>query len=147
MAYNYGEPNPIGFDQVGYKTTRVILEVKDYLFTYLYKVDRIIKNTNGFTSEGSAMFICLDKNQKKAFLMKDIYNDFTGSHMQSSDIQAQPDGIFTIGFQAVDLKEMAEKALADPKTPSDIRQRMQKINAEIKADNNPVLIVGKLKTK
>ena len=90
-------------------------------------------------------WICLDKIRKKAFLMKDIYNDFTGSHMQSSDIQAQPEGMFAIGYQAVDLKEMAEKALADPKTPADIRQRMEKIDAEIKADDNPVLVVGRLK--
>jgi len=145
LAYNYGEPNPIGFDKVGYKTIRVLLEVEDYLFTYLHRVDEIIKNTNGFTSAGSARWICLDKIRKKAFLMKDIYNDFTGSHMQSSEIQAQPDGIFSIGYQAVDLKEIAEKALADPKMPADIRQRMEKINAMVKADDNPVLIVGRLK--
>jgi hypothetical protein len=97
LAYNYGEPNPIGHDKVGYKITHVILEVNDYLFSYLYKVYEVSRRSDGYSSSGSAMWICLDKNQKKAFLMKDIYNDFTGSHMQSSDFQAQPDGIFAIG--------------------------------------------------
>jgi hypothetical protein len=77
--------------------------------------------------------------------MKDIYNDFIGAGIQSQNIQAQPDGTIVMSYQAVDLKEIAEKALADPKTPSDIRQRMEKINSTIKADDNPVLVVGRLK--
>ena len=151
LAYNYGEPNPIGIDKVGYKRTSVVFEAKNFIFMSLFKIIGYEKSGSGSSfqssSRGSVTWFCLDKAKRKVFLMKDIYNDFIGAGIQSQNIQAQPDGTIVMSYQAVDLKEIAEKALADPKTPPDIRQRMAKINMEVKADDNPVLIVGKLKTK
>ena len=145
LAYNYGEPNPIGVDKVGYKTTSVVFETKDLVFICLFKIISVTRSSNGFSSGGAVDWICLDKTLGKAFLTKDVFNDFTGSPVQSQEIRVQPDGTVILSLQAVDLKEIAEKALADPKTPADIRQRMEKINAVVKADDNPVLVVGRLK--
>jgi len=149
LTYNYGEPNPIGTDQVGYKITSVVFEARDFIFMNLFKIIGYEASGSGSSfqssSRGAVDWLCLDKTKKKVYLMKDIYNDFIGAGIQSQDIQAQPDGTIVMSYQAVDLKEIAEKALADPKTPADVRQRMKKINTEVKADDNPVLMVGRLK--
>jgi hypothetical protein len=145
LAYNYGEPNPIGTENVGYKTTRVIFEAQNYIFLSHFKITSVTRNESGYSSGGSVAWLCLDKGQKKVFLMKDIYNDFIGSGIQSQSVFVQGDGTVFMAYQAVDLLEIAEKVVADPKTPAILRQRLEKISREVKPDDNPVLIVGKLK--
>ncbi len=73
LSYNYGEPNPIGTDREGYKRTRVNFEAKEFIFMNLFKIVSVERTANSTSSRGAATWLCLDKTQKKVFLMKDIY--------------------------------------------------------------------------
>ena len=71
--------------------------------------------------------------------------DFIGSNVQSQSVYIQPDETVYLDFQAVDIREIAEKGLADPNTPGPVRCRLKFIEEKISADDNPVLLIGRLK--
>ena len=92
----------------------------------------------------------INKNDFSVTEIKDITNDFLGI---DEELDQWDNYLFitnNLGFvcySSFELKQKIEKALESNKLENTVKQRILNLNQEIKENDNPVLVIGKLKTE
>ncbi len=67
------------------------------------------------------------------------------SSYKSEYIEIQNNGSIYIVFQAIDLIEQAEIALADPQFSDPYRSILEDVISDLDVEDNPVILLGRLK--
>ena len=73
-----------------------------------------------------------------------VKNDFLGLDKDFYP-RFQPNGVMTASFQALDLREMADSVSRLPGTSPEVKKRLENILQTVTDNDNPILLVGKLK--
>lgn len=148
MLFDFGEKNPPSMDFVGYKRMKLYFEANSYVLFYNFYITSIEKNANGGTSTSGAIAnYSLDKKLSKVYHAGDFLfqptHHLLPSH-QFQDIRIQDNGIVHFTYQALDLIEQAEKALANIEFKDPYRSQLEKLVSGLDVNDNPVLVIGKL---
>lgn len=148
MTFDFGGENPPNNSYVGHKSLYLSFEAKDLIFFYNFYITKIEKTGNSsFTSGAMANYI-LDKEEGKAFGQGPILLNPTHHDLPAYDthwLRFQPNGIFHYAYQAVDLLEQADKALADPEFKEPYRSKLEAVTSHLSEEDNPVLLLGKFR--
>lgn len=90
----------------------------------------------------------ISKNDFTVAEIKDVHNDFLGideDHDQWDDYLFITNNLGYVCYSSFELKQKIEKTLESKKLDNLIKQRISTLNQEIKENDNPVLVIGKLK--
>ena len=147
---NFGKKNDELRDQVGHRSYDYLYESERY---FSGKVSTItwIKATdlgNGaFSSRYNAKreLLILDKKKKSASLNQTITNDILGIEVKTYQLTALQNQKLLITEDAIDFIQKAEKALSDDTLDNKIRQRLKALLDQMTEEDNPVLLVGRIK--
>ncbi len=145
LAFNHGEEVPESMEAEGYRTMKIALETSNFLFLYKNQISKV--NVSGDNTSISWVLndYLLDKTHLKAFQISGIYNDFTGTNLHIQMLKGLPNGIIYCQLQAMELIGIAERAIENPKSEQKLIGRMEEIRDQIGRDDNPVLLVGRLR--
>ncbi len=89
--------------------------------------------------------LILDKKKKSASLNQTITNDILGIEVKTYQLTALQNQQLLITEDAINFIEKAEKALSDDTLDNKIRQRLKALLDQITAEDNPVLLIGRIK--
>ncbi len=150
MLFDFGEVNPPSNDYVGHKSMSLYFEVNSWVQFKNFYITKIENRGDGnliSITSGALANYTLDKKTSKVYNSGDLVfiptnHSFTSQEYQSLSIQEN--GKVHYSYQALDLIEQAEKALADPEFRDPYRSQLEKVVSELDENSNPVLIVGKL---
>ena len=150
MLFDFGEVNPPSNDYVGHKRMSLYFEVNSWVQFKNFYITKIENRGDGnliSITSGALANYTLDKKTSKVYNSGDLVfiptnHSFTSQEYQSLSIQEN--GKVHYSYQALDLIEQAEKALADPEFRDPYRSQLEKVVSELDENSNPVLIVGKL---
>ncbi|MFO7755423.1 MAG: 6-bladed beta-propeller [Bacteroidales bacterium] len=81
--------------------------------------------------------------KKEAFIIDRIEDDILGSGKGFS--QPQKNGIFAIHFTPVEILKLAERIKNDSNVSDEISERLLDLSSRINEDDNPVMLIGKMK--
>lgn len=125
-----------------------MIPVNDHLFQgYMATVKSIAmdkrynRNVAEYTPRESFIF---DTKTNRTSLIGQIKNDFLGSN-EKFYTQFHHNGLVTMTYQALDLREIADSVSKVPDIPKELKTRMEHILSTVNENDNPVLIVGKLR--
>jgi len=145
LAFNQGEPVPEDMEAEGYRSMRIAMETERYLFLNKLQVTKVATSGNNTSVTWNSNDYLFDKQAKKAYGIAGLYNDFTGSHQPIQTFSIQPDQVICCAFQAMEFIGIAERAIENPKSDQKLIGRMKEMLDLVGRDDNPVLLVGKLK--
>lgn len=112
---------------------------------------RIRLNDDGETFSMNADKITryfINKNDFSVSEIKDFYNDFLGIEEELNpwnNYLSLNNSLGFVTYSAFELKQKIEKSLESKDITNELRERISLLNEEIKENDNPVLLVGKLK--
>jgi hypothetical protein len=125
-----------------------MIPVNDHLFQgYMATVksvemdERSHRNRAQYTDRESFIF---DTKTNRTSLIGQIKNDFLGSN-EKFYTQFHHNGLVTMTYQALDLREIADSISKVPNIPKELKTRMDHILATVNENDNPVILVGRLK--
>jgi hypothetical protein len=145
LVFDYGEPNPPGVNTPGHKSMYLDFETSQGVYFHKFFITTN-KVRNG--TIGAADYYLLDKNKNKVFSYDSIYIDPIHQSMssyKSGYIEIQNNGSVYIVFQAIDLIEQAEIALADSQFSDPYRSILEDVISDLDVEDNPVILLGRLK--
>lgn len=90
----------------------------------------------------------INKNDFTVAEIKDFHNDFLGIKEdpdQWDDFLFKTNNLGFVCYSSFELKQKIDKALKSKKLDNLIKQRISTLNLEIKENDNPVILIGKLK--
>jgi hypothetical protein len=145
VAFNHGEEVPENMETPGYRSMKIALETNNYLIISKLQLTKLFDTGNGTTTTWTENDYILDKKQRKAFLISGIDNDFVGAVNPIQLFKKLSNNKICCAFQAFELIGMAERAIENPKSDQKLIGRMKGIQEQLSRDDNPVLIVGKIK--
>jgi hypothetical protein len=145
LAFNYGEEVPQSMEAPGYRTMKIAIETDRYLFLNKFQITNVLTVDNLSTVSWEANDYLVDKIQKKAFLIAGIYNDFIGTRQQTQTFKVLPNNLIYNALQALELIGIAERSIENPKSDQKLIGRMTNLRDQISRDDNPVLLVGRIK--
>ncbi len=147
IIINSGNKNKTIQRDVGYNSITIIHESKELLLLRIYTIEKVeiyeMSGGTGSRSYGKNRILYFDKKNKVASYLKNFKNDLAGIDFNPYYHRMQDNGMFCSVYQSVDLIENAENIKSDP----DIRNKEKLLNiiSELKENDNPVLIIGKIK--
>ncbi len=120
----------------------------DHLFTGSWTTIKSVEfdkryNMNRATYSDRETFV-FDSKTNRAKNIGAIQNDFLGTNEKFYP-QFHPNGTMTASFQALDLREMADSVSKLPGTSPEAKKRLENILQTVSENDNPVLLVGKVK--
>jgi hypothetical protein len=125
-----------------------ISPVNDHLFQgsqsavkEIAKDERYGGNRAVYTDRENFIF---DTKTNRARAIREVRNDFLGSNEQFY-LQFHHNGVATITYQALDLREIADSVSKLPDISRELKARMEHILKTVGENDNPVLLVGKLR--
>lgn len=132
--------------QIGKTTATIIGETKNYflLSTFTPTTKKQV-GENAFSWTGNRSNIFLDKRTNKAVLFSRIQNDYFPEDIIPFQINIQSNGILYVVYQANQFKKMAQKIKTGTGTYQIISDQIHRIDDELKDEDNPVIMIGKLK--
>ena len=145
---NLGKKNDELKDQVGHRSFNYLYESERYFsgkVSTLTWIEITDLGNGAFSSryEATRELLILDKKKKSATLNQTITNDILGIEVKTYQLTALQNQQLLI--TAINFIEKAEKALSDDTLDKKIRQRLKALVDQIAAEDNPVLLVGKIK--
>ena len=149
MLFDFGEVNPPSNDYVGHKSMSLYFEVNSWVQFYNFYITKIEKHENGGSSTSGAIAnYSLDKKSHKVYNSGDLFFHPTFHFLTSYQYQSlsiQENGKVHFAYQALDLIEQAEKALANPEFKEPYRSQLKELVGNLSENDNPVLVIGKLR--
>ena len=145
LAFNHGEEVPESMEALGYRTMRIALETENYLILNKLQISKVATSGENNTITWEADDYLLDKEHLKAYLISGIYNDFIGAYQQTQTFKILPNNIIYNSLQALELLGIVERAIESPKSDQKLIGRMEQIREHIGREDNPVLLVGRVK--
>jgi hypothetical protein len=91
----------------------------------------------------------INKNDYSVSEIKGFHNDFLGFNEeldQWNDYLFITNNLGYVCYSAFELKQNIEKTLESKKIDELIKHRISTLNEKIKENDNPILVIGKLKT-
>ena len=92
--------------------------------------------------ERPTMFI-FNKDKSSAYLIEKIKDDYLGS--EKSFYSKQSNGMFSQYYEIQELFNLRDKANNDPDFPKQIKDRLNSLCDQLDINDNPVLLVAKMK--
>ena len=151
MIFDFGEPNPESNDYVGHKSMNLYFEANYWVQFYNFYTTKIENRGDGKAitiTSGAVANYTLDKKNSKVYNSGDLLFTPTNHSLTSSEYQfivIQDNGIVYYPYQALDLIEQAEVALANPDFKEPYRTQLEEIIKDLDENDNPVLLFGRLK--
>jgi hypothetical protein len=142
LAFNHGEDFPDDMESEGYRHMTVTLETRYYMFLDKLQISNTLTSGNNTSISWTGFDYLLDKQQKKAFLVSGIYNDFIGAYQPAQAYKKLPNHIIYNALQAFELIGIAERTINSPKSDQKLIGRMKEIAVQINREDNPVLVIG-----
>lgn len=145
LAFNHGEEVPENMDETGFRIMKIVLETDRYLFLCKDQITHVVKSENNPSTSWNSSEYVLDKDHSKAFAIPGIFNDLVGASEPAQFFKILPNAVIYTALQTLELLGMAERAIANPKSDQKLIGRMEEIRDQLNRDDNPVLLVGKIK--
>ncbi len=125
-----------------------MIPVNDHMFQgYMATVKSVAfdqnygRNRAEYTDRENFIF---NTKTNRTSLIGQINNDFLGSN-EKFYTQFHHNGLVTMTYQALDLREIADSISKVPDIPKELKTRMEHVLTTVSENDNPVLIVGKLR--
>ena len=100
-----------------------------------------------FSSKGKSANYFIDKGKNKAYLIASFYNDYIGEKQGPSIIRNQTTTLKYVYIEALSLIKRINKVKLDPNIEIKNRDQFLKLGLELKEDDNPILLIGKIAKK
>jgi len=142
MSFDFGGANTP--DRVGYCSVIMEYETDGWVVLEKRSVVQIVDDITYFESTN----YIFDKKEEKVYHQGSIQFDPTHQRIYDGDnksLSIQGNGIIHFVYQAIDLMEQAEKALADSEFSDPYRSQLKKVASLLTENDNPVVVVGRLK--
>lgn len=143
MSFDFGGTNTP--DRVGYCSVIMEYETDGWVVIKKRSVVQIVDDITYFESTN----YIFDKKEEKVYHQGPIHFDPTHQRIYDGDnksLSIQGNGIVYFVYQAVDLMEQAEKAMADSEFSDPYRSQLKKVASLLTENDNPVVVIGKLKS-
>jgi len=148
VTMDFGVDVPDSKDQEGYQWIGLEYETPSWLAFSSRIISKIEVNGNSsFTSTNMSLH-ALDKKNGKAYHRKDLFlcpTHHSLNNYQDQYAEFQQNGIFYYAYQAIDLIEQAEIALADLDFAEPYRSKLEEVLKTISENDNPYLLIGQIK--
>lgn len=146
LAFNHGEDVSGNMEVPGYRTMKIDLETYRYLILSNLRDTEVGASGSNATVSWTGHDYLVDKEHQDAHLISGIYNDFIGAYQRAHTFSILPNNLIYSAMQSLELIGIAERAIGDPKSGQKLIGRMKVIREQINREDNPVLIVGKVKS-
>ena len=123
-------------------------EIGSFVYFYNFQITSVEKQGNVTYTSGAVENYVLDKSKGKAYHSGQIFFNPTHRKIDADHYQFsffQSNGLLYYVYQAVDLLEHAERSLANPEFKEPYRSQLSKIVEGLTENDNPVLLIGKLR--
>lgn len=114
------------------------------------KTEEIVIKGSKITSisvDGYNTYYLIDIPEEKIICFHHLYDDYFGTEIKPERLSIQENGLFYVEYPATKLSALISEILEETNTDASIRDRMKQLQAEISEEDNPVLVVGNVKTK
>jgi len=145
LIIDYGEKNPPYVVDIGHQSFSINFETTRWL-SLANHLTRI--NPGGTNPAGPMKYYILDKKAPRLYFQGSVLLDPTNRSLSFHSVESltlQANGKFNYVYQAIDLIADAKKALADPGFKEPYRSKLKEIVGKITIEDNPVLLVGRVK--
>jgi hypothetical protein len=135
----------------GSKTINIISLQKNFILCNLFVAgQKQIREQSGnqgriTTSTGKLYHLFIDKVNRKASYVSRMIADKIGQPVRPELLNSQPDGTLFYAFNAMQLKDMLAKSLAEKEFGTDFKNQLQDLDVQVNAGDNPILLVGQVK--
>lgn len=133
-------------NQVDYDMIPLFTDWFDGYFTYIEEVDWE-QQREGFPKieySKKTRFLFNQKTKELFRYGESFVNDYWG-FTDDHYLFTQPNGTVFMVYEALDLVELADSVLALDSVNPEVRKRLETIHKRIKAEDNPCLLIGRLK--
>jgi hypothetical protein len=140
--------NALGPDvQIGRTTFSIVAETPGYFILKIFTITtKEQMGEKAFRYKGKQQLLLIDKKNERAHYISSFYNDFTGEKLNPYYAKFQSNGIFYMAIDAYSLLEKIEKVKSDPNLEIKNRDDFLKLSEGLTENDNPVLLIGKIKT-
>ena len=145
LAFNHGEEVPEDMEAVGYRYMKVILETDRYMMLEKMQVSKLETAGQATSINYVSSAYLLDKDNRKGFLISGIYDDFVEASTPAQFFKILPNGIIYNALQSMEIIGIADRAVENPKSDQKLIHRMEQIREQVGRDDNPVLVIGKVR--
>jgi hypothetical protein len=104
-----------------------------------------IKHGRTTYTGGKLYHLFIDKKSRSAHYISKMMADNIGQSIRPVLLNSQSDGTIFLSFSAIEIKEMIAKTLLNEEIGSELRNQLKELDAKVKENDNPVLLVGKIK--
>lgn len=119
-------------------------ETPNFFILNRSEATKVVKSGNNTSSSWDGDYLFIDKQKNSCFSFTEINNDFFGTEISVSKINTQSNGICFLVFDAFDLILLRDE-LTNSKPDSEGLVRLNEICQNLKEDDNPVLLIGKIR--
>ena len=124
----------------------LVADTKRYFLLRKFVVDKIKPVEGGFATYYSNVgLIYVDKDKNKASTVTSFKNDFTGESSLSNPSPFQSNGYFVQPIQAIKILELIKNAEENEDLKISNREQFIDLKNKIDENDNPILLIGKLK--
>ena len=147
---NLGENNEKLYQQVGHRSFSYLFESNRFFCGKISTITwiEVTDLGNGGSSsryKAKREFLVIDKKTNKTTLNQAIENDFLGTQVANHQIRALTNQHLLVIEDAINFLEKAESTLADPNIDKQIKSKLNGIVSQLDEEDNPVLLLGKIK--
>ena len=133
--------NP-GDKKLGDVYVEIISETSDFLILLRTQITKLEKSGNDTFIGYEADYIYVNKETKGCFIFYDLENDFFGYKYPMHEFKIQSNGLCTLSYESIDLLNLIEDK---DSTIVPYFNELNKILRDVTKDDNPILIIGKIK--
>jgi hypothetical protein len=145
VVFNYRDPVPDNMETVGFRYMKISLETDRYLFCTNSQVVKLESSGENQIMHWAQTDFVIDKSQKAVWNTSGIYNDFIGATLLPQQYRIQSNGFIFNAIQSLELIGISERTIANPKSDQKLIWRMEQIRNQTNREDNPILIVGKVR--
>jgi hypothetical protein len=142
---NPGGYNPNDQMDIGSKNIRIISLQENFILCSLFIAGESIKRGRTTATNGKLYHLFIDKGTGSVHYVSKLMADNLGQPIRPVLLNSQPDGTIFLSFNALEIKEMIAKTLSNPEIGSELRGQLQALDSQINENDNPVMLVGKIK--
>lgn len=146
---DFGKNNDKLIGKTGGRSFTYSFESNRFFAGRVYTLEKvettIIEGGTSTRTSGKSENLIVDKESGNIFLNEKLENDFIAESIYLYWINVLPNNTLYIAKSAISLIEHAEKVIEDPDTHPEIKSRLKNLLDQIDLEDNPILIVGKLR--
>jgi hypothetical protein len=130
---------------IGRTTFSVQTETPEFMIIGTFTVtEKESTGPNSTRSKGKSANYYIDKGTNRAYIISSFYNDYVGEKQGPAIIRNQPSDLKYVYMEALSLIKKINKIKLDPNIKIINRDQFINLGVELKEDDNPVLIIGKI---